>query len=78
MDIDFATLFPSLHHECDGIVEDTLDVFTDMILQVVAFIYHSLIFVVVFTVISRTVNNMSDSNVLECLTIFCNQITSQV
>lgn len=69
MHVDFATCGTCIFHELDGVVEDTGDVFLHMILQVVTLVDHSFGLVVIVTVISCTIHNVGDPDVLEYFSI---------
>ena len=76
--IDFATLLSCFHHELDSIIEDTLDILSDMVFQVVALIDYTRVFVIVVTEVSCTIDHMRYSYVLERFTIPCNHVATQV
>lgn len=78
MHVKFAALSSAIDHELDCVVETASNVFSNMILQMVALVDHTLILMVVFTVISRAVYHMRDANVLEYFCIFSNEITAKV
>lgn len=69
---NFTIFFLALFYEIDCIVEDTLNVFFVVIFQVVALVFYTLLLIIVFTVISCTIDYMCDAKVLERFNILCN------
>ena len=49
-----------------------------MILQMITLVDHTLVLMVVFTIISCTVDHMCDANILKYFRIFGNKITTKV
>ena len=76
MDVNTTPFVSRFLHEVNHIVKDAFDAFTVMILQVVALILHSIRFEILITIISDTVHDMSNTNALEYLIVFGNDITS--
>ena len=77
MNIDFSSLISCVLHELDRIVKDASNIFFSVILKVVRSIDHAIILVVVIRVISSTINNMSQSKLLERFLVSGDQVTSQ-
>ena len=78
MDVALASSFASLDQEIDCIVEDTCDILTIVIFQVIALVFDPLFLVVVITVICRAVDHMSDAKVLKDLSITSDKVTTKV
>ena len=78
MHIKFATLRSALRHVLDRIVEAAGDILCNVIFQVVAFVNHTLILMIVVTVISCAIDHMRDSNVLKHFCIFRDEVTAKV
>ena len=75
--VQFTALGASFLHKFDCVVEHAGDVFSHVILQVIALVDHTLVDEIVFTVICATVDNMSDAVLLEVLFVFRHQITAE-
>jgi hypothetical protein len=75
--IDAPVLFAAVLHELNSIVKDARDVFLIMIFQVVSLIYNTLIFEIVFTVIARAVDYVSDSSLFKSRFVLCNFVAAQ-
>ena len=78
MDIAFATRAANLLQELEGVIENTGDVFLAVIFQVIALVNDTFLLMVITTVVCRAVDNMSDSQVIEYVSIFGNKISAQV
>jgi hypothetical protein len=78
VDVDFTTCCSCITNKLNGVVEDTGDVFLDMVLQVVALVDDSLFLVVIVTVVSCAIDHMGNALVGEHLRIFGYQVTSKV
>jgi hypothetical protein len=78
VNVDFTTCRSCITNELDGVVEDTSDVFLDMVLQVVTLVDDSLVLVVIVTVVSCAVDHVSNALVGENFSIFGHQVTSEV
>ena len=78
MDITFATRAAYLLQELEGVIENTGDVFLAVIFQVIALVNDTFLLMVITTVVCRAVDNMSDSQVIEYVSIFGNKISTQV
>ena len=71
MNVDLAALISAILNELDGIVENASDVFLVMIFQVIALVNNAFVFVVITTIISRSIDNMSEAAVFKYLSISC-------
>ena len=78
MNIAFATRAAHLLQELEGVIENTGDVFLAVIFQVIALVNDAFLLMVITTVVCRAVDNMSDSQVIEYVSIFGNKISAQV
>jgi len=78
VDITFATRAAHLLQELKGVIENTGDVFLAVIFQVIALVNDTFLLMVITTVVCRAVDNMSDSQVIEYVSIFGNKISAQV
>lgn len=78
MNVDPAARLLGIVHEVNGIIEATLDVLSDVVFQMEAEVLHSLVHMVVSTVVCRTVNHVSNLVVFQQPVVLGNDITAQV
>jgi len=78
MDVDASTLVSCFLHKVNDIIKDALNSFAIMILQVIALILYSIGFEILIAIISYAVDDMSNTNSLEYLIVFGNDVTAQV
>lgn len=74
--VDFSTLTSTIRHELDSVIEATCYILTRMVFQVVALVDHTLIFMIVFAVISGTVNHVGDANIFKDFPVFGHEIAT--
>ena len=67
----FTVFLLALLYKFNSIVEDTLNIFFGVVFQVVAFVFDTLFLIIVFTVVSCTIDYVCDAKVLECFNILC-------
>ena len=71
-------LLLGLHHEVDGFIESALNVLADMILQVPRQILNSIVDVIVITVVSCAVDDVSNTVLSELFQISSNDVTTKI
>ena len=75
--VNLSVLIARLLYELDGIVENTLNLLSHVVFQVVLFVLESAV-MIVCAIISRTVDHMRDALLFQQLLIMCNKISTQV
>ena len=76
--VKFASLAAAIGHELDRVVEAACNILARVVLQVIALVNHSLVFMVVFTVVGGAVNHVRDTDVLEDFRVFGDKIAAEV
>lgn len=77
MNVDFATLASGVLNELDCVVENALDLFPHMILEVILFVFNRAI-EVVSAVICGTVDHMRYSMLAQYVLVLSDEITTEV
>lgn len=78
MNENLATLILCALQEFNSIVENACDILVHVIFQMITLILDALVLKVVFTVISRTVDDVGDSSLTELLLVAGYKVTAQV
>jgi hypothetical protein len=76
--VDAAVLFASIFHELDSLVEYGGDLLSNVVFQVVSFVYDSIIFEIFRRIVTSAVDNVRDARFFEGGLVLGDLVTAEV